>query len=219
MRFQPIGILNHLDSAIDVDGDIVPCRHHPAAVLLRGVPGRSNVGVGPLEYHQRLQFPGHLAPHRIRPRHMPDEPAVRSRVCYQLKWNVVCRQSGRPDRHERTQRMRHDQRLDRRDLRLLEVLGDVHGSCDSSFNFVSGFVATDEQPHWRNNGDAIRKSRVAQGIRVNTANGLTGKSRVFTLRATARLLSSAAHYGHAGVVTASTQRLADPAGCWGRCRP
>ena len=94
---------------------------------------------------------------------------------------------GRPDRHERTADSPRSAWI-APISRLLEVFGDVHGSCDSSFTSTPGFVATDEQPHWRNNGDAFPKDPRGTGHRrEHSGTGFDPESQVFSLRATAQI--------------------------------
>ena len=109
---------------VSVDDHVVPRRHH----LFAGrVPGRRDVGVRPLEHDHGLAAAGERLPMRVGPRHVAAERAIAPAPGVEQERQVG--RERRPINHacQGGEVVGAHQRMQRRNIVLGEMAGNVHG--------------------------------------------------------------------------------------------
>ena len=76
-------------ATVSVHDDVVPRGHDFAVLLLRRVPRRRDVAIGPVKHHEQVAVRGALFPERVAARDMSAQRSERRRLGIDEERNVV----------------------------------------------------------------------------------------------------------------------------------
>src|SRR6187551_3697665 len=119
---QPPLVVHEPRPAVCMDHDIVPGGYDLSGLLLRRVPGRGDVVIGPLEYGHRIDVRRRSSQDGVCARHMPPENAERPCCRVDEERNVVDAETVARHDDESSQWSLADEGMKNFGPRLLELL-------------------------------------------------------------------------------------------------